>query len=102
MTVCFAAGFATAVLLWLAIWSVKELLLTPVKLGGSTHACITLSVDGPEPALEYTLRSLIWLRENGTLKADIGIVARAPDDTTRSVANKFKLKYGCVEYTEES
>ena len=84
MTVCFAAGFAAAVLLWLIIWSVKGLLLTPVKFGGSTRASITLSVDGPEPELEYTLRSLIWLRENGTLKADIGIVAIAPDDTTRS------------------
>ena len=101
MTVYFAAGFAAAVLLWLIIWSVKGLLLTPVKLGDSTRASIMLSVDGPEPELEYTLRSLIWLRENGTLKADIGIVAIAPDDETRSVANKFKSQYGCVEYTEE-
>ncbi len=102
MTAYFAAGFAAAAVLWLIMWGLKGLLLTPVKLGKNTNALITLRVNGTEPALEYTLRSLIWLRENGTLKANVEIIAIAPDDTTRSVAKKFRSQYRYVEYTEES
>lgn len=101
MTVYIAAGFAAAAVLWLIIWSVKGLLLTPVRLGKNTDARIILSINGAEPAIEYTLRSLIWLRENGTLKAGILISAHAPDELTRSIARRFQMQYRCIEYTED-
>ena len=46
MTVYIAVGFAAAAVLWLIIWSVKGLLLTPVKLGRSTRASVLLTVSG--------------------------------------------------------
>ena len=46
MTVYIAVGFAAAAVLWLIIWSVKGLLLTPVKLGRSTKASVLLTVSG--------------------------------------------------------
>ena len=96
MTVYIAVGFAAAAVLWLIIWSVKGLLLTPVKLGRSTKASVLLTVSGAEPMLEYTLRSLVWLRENGTLKAEIDT-----DDETRSILRRFEAQYRFVNYTEE-
>ena len=97
MTVYIAVGFAAAAVLWLIIWSVKGLLLTPVKLGRSTKASVLLTVSGAEPMLEYTLRSLVWLRENGTLKAEIDINAI----DTRSILRRFEAQYRFVNYTEE-
>lgn len=101
MTVYIAVGFAAAAVLWFIIWSVKGLLLTPVRLGKNTDARMILRINGAEPAIEYTLRSLLWLRENGTLKADILISANAPDELTRSVAKRFQEQYRCIEYTED-
>ena len=98
MTVYIAVGFAAAAVLWLIIWSVKGLLLTPVKLGRSTKASVLLTV---EPMLEYTLRSLVWLRENGTLKAEIDINAIDTDDETLGILQRFEAQYRFVNYTEE-
>lgn len=101
MTEYFIVGFFAAGLLWLMVWSVKGLMLTPVKLGKSTTARLTLNVCGSEPMLEYTLRSLVWLRENGTLRAEIIVAASMPDDETRSIAERFCSQYRFVNYTEE-
>lgn len=101
MTVYIAVGFAAAAVLWLLIWSVKGLMLTPVRFGQSTSGCLNISIHGAEPELEYTLRSLMWLRENGTLKADIHIFACAPDAETRGIAQRFSAQYRCIEYTED-
>lgn len=101
MTIYIAVGFAAAAVLWLIIWSVKGLLLTPVRLGKSTDAEIVLNVHGPEPAMEYTLRSLMWLRENGTLRAGIIINSKNIDDETRSILRRFAEQYRCVNFTEE-
>lgn len=101
MTVYIAVGFAAAAVLWLIIWSVKGLLLTPVRLGRNTDADIVLHICGAEPTIEYTLRSLMWLRENGTLRADITINANGIDDETRSILRCFAAQYRCVNFTEE-
>ncbi len=102
MTLYIAVGFAAAAVLWLIIWLVKGLLLTPVRLGKNTDAGLILRIHGPEPAAEYTLRSLIWLRENGTLRADILIKTENIDDETRSVLRRFAAQYRCINYTEGS
>lgn len=100
MTACFIAAAAVAAL-WLISEFVKTLVLTPISFGGSTQARIVLSISGSEPELEYTLRSLIWLRESGALRADIHISAQHPDADTRAVAEGFRSKYRFVNYTEE-
>lgn len=101
MTLYIAVGFSAAAVLWLIIWSVKGLLLTPVRLGKNTDADIFLHIRGAEPTIEYTLRSLMWLRENGTLRSDISINARSIDDETRSVLRRFAAQYRCISFTEE-
>lgn len=73
----------------------------PVKLGRSTRASVLLTVSGAEPMLEYNSRSLVWLRENGTLKAEIDIKAIDTDDETRSILRRFEAQYRFVNYTEE-
>lgn len=102
MTMYIAAGFAAAAVLWLIIWSVKGLLLTPVRLGRNTDAELILSICGAEPTIEYTLRSLIWLRESGTLRAEIVIKTENIDEETRSVLRRFAAQYRCIDYTEGS
>lgn len=102
MTMYIAVGFAAAAVLWLIIWSVKGLLLTPVRLGRNTDAELILSIRGAEPTIEYTLRSLIWLRENGTLRAEIVIKTENIDEETRSVLRRFAAQYRCIDYTEGS
>ncbi len=101
MTVYIAVGFSAAAVLWLIIWSVKGLMLTPVRLGRNTDTELVLRISGAEPMTEYTLRSLIWLRENGTLRADILIKAENIDEETRSVLRRFSEQYRCVSYTED-
>ncbi len=101
MTLYIAVGFAAAAVLWLIIWSAKGLLLTPVRLGKNTDAELVLRIRGPEPAIEYTLRSLIWLRENGTLRAELTIKAAELDDETRSVLRRLATQYRCINLTEE-
>ena len=102
MTMYIAVGFAAAAVLWLIIWSVKGLLLTPVRLGRSTDAELILRIHGAEPTIEYTLRSLIWLRESGTLRADIAIKTENIDEETCSVLRCFAAQYRCIDYTEGS
>lgn len=67
----------------------------------NTDADIVLHIRGAEPTIEYTLRSLMWLRENGTLRSDISINARSIDDETRSVLRRFAAQYRCISFTEE-
>lgn len=101
MTLNFAVGFAIAAILMLVIWALKGMLLTPVKTGESTDMEILLGLNGSEPNLEQTLRGLLWLRENGTLKANIRISANAPDELTRHVAQQYEAEYRFIYYTED-
>ena len=101
MTLNFAVGFVIAAILMLIIWALKGVLLTPVKTGDSTDMEIELRLRGPEPALEQTLRGLLWLRENGTLKANIHIIARETDEVTRHIARHYEDEYRCIYYTED-
>lgn len=101
MTLNFAIGFIVAAILMLIIWALKGVLLTPVKTGGGTDIEIDLRISGAEPSLEQTLRGLLWLRENGTLKANIRIIAHEPDELTRHIARHYEAEYRCIYYTED-
>jgi hypothetical protein len=68
------------------IWAVRDALFTPLRLGRETRLTLTLTVTGPEPRLEETLRGLLWLRENGTLPGEIVVEDAGMDEETRRVA----------------
>ena len=101
MTLNFAVGFVIAAIRLLSSWGLRGVLLTPVRTGDNTEIVIGLNLDGHEPALEQTLRGLLWLRENGTLKANIRIIAHGPDEETRHIARHYEAEYRCIYYTEE-
>ena len=101
MTLNFAVGFVIAAILMLIFWALKCMLLTPVKTGTGTDMEIELLLHGAEPALEQTLRGLLWLRENGTLKANIRVNAHEPDELTRHIARQYESEYRFIYYTED-
>lgn len=82
--ILIAALIAAAIII--ALWALRGFLLMPMKLGESTSLFVKLRVEGPEPRLEQTLDGLLWLRENGTLPADIIIEDCGMDSATREVA----------------
>ena len=100
MAANFVVGLAIAVIILLLLWSIKGLLLTPVSIGKSTDITITLGIDGSEPELEHTLKGLVWLRDNGTLKADIIIDLLNSDDITEHIARTYAENYSYITLSE--
>ncbi len=70
-------------------WLLHGILYSPVKPGENTKMSIILEVDGGSRDLEHTLRGLKWLRDNGTLKADIILSLNNPDENTEHIARTF-------------
>lgn len=101
MAVDFIVGLAIAAVLFLFLWSIKGLLLTPVSSGKNTRVSVGITVIGSEPKLEQTLRGIIWLRENGTLKANVCINAVKTDAATRHIAKTYADKYGFITFSED-
>ena len=85
----FVIAFIAAVLLLLIIWSLKGVLLLPVRQGTNTSVCMLVSVHGSDDSLEHTLDGLVWLRENGTLSGEIIIELIDCDDATRHMAERY-------------
>lgn len=81
-------------------WILHGLVLFPVKAGENTELKLVLCVSGEAKDLEHTLRGLIWLRENGTLKADIEIHASEPALSTRLVGEAFSRDHHYIFYKE--
>jgi hypothetical protein len=68
------------------LWLLRGALLTPVRLGKNESLRLTLRVCGPEPALENTVRALLWLMEEGVLPAELAIEDGGMDAETRRAA----------------
>ena len=68
------------------MWLLRGVMITPVKTGARTQAAVYLRISGAEPRLEETLEGLIWLRQNGTLRADIVIEDAGMDEETKEIA----------------
>lgn len=77
-------------------WAIKYRLLTPVKVGKNTKITVNVNVNGRAESLEQTLRSLVWLRENGTLKADIVLNVASDDSTACRMAEIYADKYSYI------
>ena len=79
-------------------WVLHGLLLFPVKAGENAKLSVQLTAEGECRDLEHTLKGLIWLRENGTLKADVDIILKNPDESTALVADAFSKDYHYIFY----
>lgn len=101
MSVEFLVGLAIALILFILLWSIKGLLLTPISGGKSTRLSVDLSLSGSEPKLEQTLKGIIWLRENGTLKANVRINTVNTDTATLHIARAYADKYGFITLSED-
>lgn len=94
--VCIALLLCLASLYWI----LKGLVLSPVKGGENTKLTVLLEVNGANSELEHVLKGLIWLRDNGTLKADIEIILNNVDESTVLVAETFSRDYHFISYNE--
>ena len=68
LCVLLILGFA-----WL-LWMLSGALLTPVRSGRDTRITLVVQARGDAPELENLLRGIRWLRESGTLMADVLLV----------------------------
>ncbi len=57
---------------------------------------MTVRSRGDDPALESTVNALLWLRENGTLPAEIEIMDDGMSAETRLAARLLEKKHACV------
>lgn len=101
MTVDFIVGLAIAAVLFILFWSIKGVVLTPIIGGENTYIGIVLKVNGAEPKLEQTIKGFVWLRDNGTLKANLHINALHADDATLHIARAYAEKYGFITLSED-
>ena len=84
--ICIAALLVVA-------WSIKGRLLTPVSYGKNTELTLNIKVKADEPALENTLKSLVWLNECDTLRVPIVISFTVRNELTEKIAETYADKY---------
>lgn len=90
---------AVAGLVLLLAWTVRGLLLTPVRAGANTRVVVRLDVSGADATLESTLGALMWLDSNGTLSCDIEVCDMGMDEATRAVAEAL-AREGAIRLIE--
>ena len=96
MLLSFAAAAAVVLLLWVA----RGAALTPVRAGKNESLSVVLTVTGAAPGLEHTVDGLLWLRQNGTLRARLLLRDAGMDEETRRAAEMLEKK-GCIELIPE-
>ncbi len=94
-----------ALLLAAALFALTRLLrasaLLPVRPGRVQTLIVTIRSRGDDPALESTVNALLWLRENGTLPAEIEIEDGGMSNETRLAARLLEKKHACVRLTTD-
>ena len=94
-----AAGIAAAVML-VIMWLVRGAMLTPVPIGKNARAEVRLHVSGSCPELEQSVDAIAWLRENGTLRANVTVCDEGMDAQTR-LAAELLAKKGIIKLISE-
>jgi hypothetical protein len=84
LKLCAGAAIAAAILV--ILWLLRGVMLTPVKHGKNQHMTVVITVRGAAPELEQTVDGLLWLIQNGTLRADLVIRDAGMDAETRRTA----------------
>ena len=82
LCVLLILGFA-----WL-LWMLTGALLTPVRSGRGTRITFVVQARGDAPELENLLRGIRWLRESGTLMADVLLVDCGLTDAARALCER--------------
>ncbi|MGN0981468.1 MAG: hypothetical protein ACI4O0_01110 [Candidatus Limivicinus sp.] len=72
-----------------------------VRLGRNCRCRLNLSVTGREPKLESSVRSLLWLMEQGGLHCGIVIECRGLDQETRATALALAETYKFITLIED-
>jgi len=83
MTIKIIIGFCAISAIVLIIYFARAIMLTPVSVGENQNLEICITVCGASPELPQTVESLLWLVENGTIKAEICLVDGGMDEETR-------------------
>ena len=83
MIIKIILGFCAIAAISLIICLARSVMLTPVCVGKNQSLEICITICGAAPELAQTVQSLLWLIENGTLKAEISIVDSGMDEETR-------------------
>ena len=89
-------SFAVAAAVVLLLWYARGAALTPVRAGKNERLAVVLTVTGAAPGLEHTVDGLLWLRQNGTLRARLLLRDAGMDEETRRAAELLEKK-GCIE-----
>lgn len=85
MIEAFAVMLIISVAVFLAA-RIYELLVMPLYVGKNSRLDAVLCVNGDEPELEGTVRSLMYLRNSGKMKMDVIIIDDGMDDGTKKTA----------------
>lgn len=83
---------AAAAVLILVLWLLRGVMLTPVRTGKNQQLSVVLTVSGSSPELENTVDGLMWLRQNGTLHAQLVVRDAGMDRETREMAEILERK----------
>lgn len=86
LCVLLILGFA-----WL-LWMLGCALLTPVRSGRDTRITLVVQARGDAPELENLLRGIRWLRESGTLMADVLLVDCGLTNDARALCERAALQ----------
>ena len=89
-------SFGVAAAVVLLLWAARGAALTPVRAGRNEKLTVVLTVTGAAPGLEHTVDGLLWLRQNGTLRARLLLRDAGMDESTRRTAELLEKK-GCIE-----
>ena len=87
---------ATAAIGFGVFWSMYRSLRIPVRAGRGTGVSTVVTAQGSADGLEQTLKSLVWLEENGIVVARILIVDCGMDDEGLALARFLAKKHANI------
>lgn len=85
-------AFAAAAALMILLWLVRGVMLTPVRAGTNERLSVVITVTGAAPELENTVDALLWLSQNGTLRAQVLVRDAGMEQNTRQAAELLERR----------
>ena len=96
----FLAALAAALVCAMLLWILRQMMLTPVRVGKNTAQELRLYVRGQEPALENHVAGLLWLNDSGVLRCRVLIFGQELSEETRLVALALERDHHCVTFID--